>query len=105
MLLALHHGYRVVAHDRRGHGRSTQVSEGNDMNHYADDLAELIAERVGPPDNAYRSVRSHRKPTDGIAFWNPRFQDNTHSHSRDPVESVRSVARILWRRSWIWKRR
>jgi non-heme chloroperoxidase len=31
----------VIAHDRRGHGRSAQVSEGNDMNHYADDLAEL----------------------------------------------------------------
>jgi non-heme chloroperoxidase len=41
MLFVLDHGYRVVAHDRRGHGRSAQVSEGNDMNHYADDLAEL----------------------------------------------------------------
>jgi non-heme chloroperoxidase len=37
----LHHGYRVIAHDRRGHGRSAQVSAGNDMDHYADDLAEL----------------------------------------------------------------
>jgi non-heme chloroperoxidase len=37
----LHHGYRVIAHDRRGHGRSAQVSEGNDMDHYADDLADL----------------------------------------------------------------
>jgi non-heme chloroperoxidase len=41
MLFFLHHGYRVIAHDRRGHGRSAQVSEGNDMDHYADDLAEL----------------------------------------------------------------
>ncbi len=41
MLFFLHHGYRVIAHDRRGHGRSAQVSEGNDMNHYADDLADL----------------------------------------------------------------
>jgi non-heme chloroperoxidase len=39
MLFFLYHGYRVIAHDRRGHGRSAQVSEGNDMNHYADDLA------------------------------------------------------------------
>jgi pimeloyl-ACP methyl ester carboxylesterase len=31
MLFFLHHGYRVIAHDRRGHGRSGQVSEGNDM--------------------------------------------------------------------------
>jgi non-heme chloroperoxidase len=36
-------GYRVIAHDRRGHGRSTQTSEGNDMDHYADDLATLTA--------------------------------------------------------------
>ena len=43
MLFFLHHGYRVIAHDRRGHGRSSQVSEGNDVNHYADDLAQLTA--------------------------------------------------------------
>ncbi|OHV78678.1 alpha/beta fold hydrolase [Rhizobium sp. LCM 4573] len=35
-------GYRVVAHDRRGHGRSDQTWDGNDMDHYADDLSELI---------------------------------------------------------------
>jgi non-heme chloroperoxidase len=35
-------GYRVVTHDRRGHGRSSQPWEGNDMDHYADDLAQLI---------------------------------------------------------------
>lgn len=35
-------GYRVVAHDRRGHGRSSQPWDGNDMDHYADDLAQLI---------------------------------------------------------------
>src|SRR3989454_2093179 len=42
MLFLAQHGYRVVAHDRRGHGRSSQVSSGNDMNGYADDLAALI---------------------------------------------------------------
>jgi non-heme chloroperoxidase len=36
------HGYRVIAHDRRGHGRSQQTWYGNDMDSYADDLAELI---------------------------------------------------------------
>jgi non-heme chloroperoxidase len=36
------HGYRAIAHDRRGHGRSSQPWGGNDMDHYADDLAELI---------------------------------------------------------------
>lgn len=35
-------GYRCIAHDRRGHGRSSQPSDGNDMDTYADDLAELI---------------------------------------------------------------
>jgi non-heme chloroperoxidase len=35
-------GYRVIAHDRRGHGRSTQTWDGNDMDTYADDLAQLI---------------------------------------------------------------
>jgi non-heme chloroperoxidase len=43
MLFFLHHGYRVIAHDRRGNGRSAQVNEGYDMDHYADDLAELTA--------------------------------------------------------------
>ena len=36
------HGYRAIAHDRRGHGRSSQPWDGNDMDHYADDLADLI---------------------------------------------------------------
>ena len=43
MLFFLQHGYRVVAHDRRGHGRSTQTSGGHDMDHYADDLAAVTA--------------------------------------------------------------
>ena len=43
LLLFLHHGYGVIAHDRRGHGRSTQTADGHDMDHYADDLAALTA--------------------------------------------------------------
>ena len=43
MLFFLGKGYRVIAHDRRGHGRSTQVADGHDMDHYADDLAALTA--------------------------------------------------------------
>lgn len=42
MLFLADKGYRVVAHDRRGHGRSSQPWEGNDMDHYADDLATVI---------------------------------------------------------------
>jgi non-heme chloroperoxidase len=41
MLFFGQRGYRVIAHDRRGHGRSTQTWDGNDMNTYADDLAAL----------------------------------------------------------------
>src|SRR6202030_1644586 len=43
MMFFLQHGYRVIAHDRRGHGRSTQTATGHDMDHYADDLAALTA--------------------------------------------------------------
>src|SRR4029077_13902450 len=39
MMFFLNHGYRVIAHERRGHGRSSQVADGDDMDHYADDLA------------------------------------------------------------------
>src|ERR1700749_2671381 len=39
MLFFLNHGFRVIAHDRRGHGRSSQVADNHDMDHYADDLA------------------------------------------------------------------
>lgn len=42
MLFFLSKGYRVVAHDRRGHGRSAQVSEGHDMDHYAADAAAVV---------------------------------------------------------------
>jgi non-heme chloroperoxidase len=42
MLFLVQKGFRVVAHDRRGHGRSTQASSGNDMNGYAEDLAAVI---------------------------------------------------------------
>jgi len=41
MMFFLKNGYRVIAHDRRGHGRSSQVDGGHDMDHYADDLAAL----------------------------------------------------------------
>ena len=42
MIFLAGHGYRCIAHDRRGHGRSSQPWDGNDMDHYADDMAELL---------------------------------------------------------------
>ena len=42
MIFLADQGYRVIAHDRRGHGRSSQPWDGNDMDHYADDLAAVI---------------------------------------------------------------
>jgi non-heme chloroperoxidase len=42
MLFFLHKGYRVIAHDRRGHGRSSQVGDGHDMDHYAADIAAVV---------------------------------------------------------------
>ena len=43
MLFFVSKGFRVIAHDRRGHGRSSQVADGHDMDHYADDLATVTA--------------------------------------------------------------
>src|SRR5260370_17033247 len=43
MLFFGQHGCRVIAHDRRGHGRSSQTGGGHDMDHYPDDLAALTA--------------------------------------------------------------
>lgn len=43
LMFFLAQGYRVIAHDRRGHGRSSQGAEGHDMDHYADDLAALTS--------------------------------------------------------------
>lgn len=42
LLFFLKEGFRVVAHDRRGHGRSSQVWDGHDMDHYADDVVEVV---------------------------------------------------------------
>src|SRR5205085_3977599 len=49
MLFFVGKGYRVVAHDRRGHGRSSQVGEGHDMDHYTADVAAVV-EHLGLRD-------------------------------------------------------
>ena len=67
MLFLAQHGFRVVAHDRRGHGRSSQACSGNDMDGYADDLAAVIEAldlkdvmTRGPLDRRRRSRPLHR---------------------------------------------
>ena len=62
MFFLASHGYRCIAHDRRGHGRSSQPWNGNDMDTYADDLAELVEaarpERRDPCRPLHRRRRS-----------------------------------------------
>src|SRR4026209_2287626 len=77
MLYFLGQGYRVVAHDRRGHGRSSQVSDGHDMDHYAADAAAgvkplnlqnptPIAHPTGGGE-ATRYVARHGQPQERVA--------------------------------------
>jgi non-heme chloroperoxidase len=80
MLFFLNHGYRVIAHDRRGHGRSAQTGDGHDMDHYADDLAELTAHldlknaiHVGHSTGGGEVVRYIRAPR-----RKPRVQGGHH---------------------------
>ncbi|MBC2658275.1 alpha/beta hydrolase [Pseudomonas sp. MSSRFD41] len=75
MLFFLKHGFRVVAHDRRGHGRSSQVWDGHDMDHYADDVAAVVkhlgvqkAVHVGHSTGGGEVVRYiARHPEDAVA--------------------------------------
>ena len=77
LLYFLAKGYRVVAHDRRGHGRSTQVGDGHDMDHYAADAAAVV-EHLGLRDavhvghstgggEATRYVARHGQPQGRVA--------------------------------------
>ena len=66
MMFFLKHGYRVIAHDRRGHGRSSQTADGHDVDHYADDLAALIAKLVR---NA--TLKLYQGYPDGMCTTNP----------------------------------
>jgi len=75
MLFFLAQGFRVVAHDRRGHGRSSQVWDGHDMDHYADDVAAVVehlgtqgAVHVGHSTGGGEVVRyMTRYPNDKVA--------------------------------------
>jgi len=71
MMFFLHHGYRVIAHDRRGHGRSSQVGSGNDMAHWVEDLAALT-EHLGLRDAVHIG---HSTGGGEVARYVARYQD------------------------------
>ena len=60
MMFFLNHGFRVIAHDRRGHGRSTQTADGHDMDHYADDHRRRQALPAFVKPASFRGARKHR---------------------------------------------
>ena len=59
MMFYLGNGFRMIAHDRRGHGRSTQTGGSHDMNHYADDLAAMTA-HLGMPTTKADTINGDR---------------------------------------------
>ncbi len=65
-------GYRCIAHDRRGHGRSSQPWNGNDMDTYADDLAELVAD--ARPEGRHPRRPLHRRRRSRPLHRPPRHQ-------------------------------
>ena len=67
MLFFLNHGYRVIAHDRRGHGRSSQTGDGHDMDHYADDLA--AADGASRSEERRSRRPFHRRRRGGALSW------------------------------------
>jgi non-heme chloroperoxidase len=69
MLFFVQHGYRVVGIDRRGHGRSSQVSDGHDMDHYAADTAAVV-EHLDLQHRSYRPF--HRRRRSGPLCRAPR---------------------------------
>ena len=103
MLFLAAHGYRCIAHDRRGHGRSSQPWNGNDMDTYADDLAELI-ETLDLKDVASdRLLRGRRRS--GPLYRPPRYQPGGQGRAdlcrpaADAENGRQSPAACRWRSS------
>ena len=104
MFFLASHGYRCIAHDRRGHGRSSQPWNGNDMDTYADDLAELVnhldlknAIHVGHSTGGgevarYYLTTRHETSCQSSANWRC-----TTAHAEDSCESGRHANRSFQR--------
>jgi non-heme chloroperoxidase len=64
MLFFLSKGYRVIAHERRGHGRSSQVGEGHDINHYAADASAVAQRMMGSAKAHYEGIKAFSETED-----------------------------------------
>ena len=100
MLFLAANGFRSIAHDRRGHGRSTQTWDGNDMDTYADDLATLIDTLDLTRRRAGRVLHRRRRggPVRRPARHRPGGQDRAGLrgaavHAADPGQSRRGADR------------
>jgi len=87
MMFFLNNGFRVFAHDRRGHGRSTQTATGHDMDHYADDLAILtehlnLKNAVHVGHSFYGFNRPGAKVSEGIIqnWWRQGMMGGAKAH-------------------------
>jgi alpha-beta hydrolase superfamily lysophospholipase len=105
MLFLSAHGYRTIAHDRRGHGRSDQPSGGNDMNTYADDLATLI-EALDLRDVVLISaipplmLRTEANPT----VCRPRRSTKFAAACSPTGRNITGCCRAVFRRQPAWRR-
>ena len=95
MLFFLSHGYRVIAHDRRGHGRSSQTGDGHDMDHYADDLAALT-EHLNLKNHSRRPF--HRRRRGGAlsrTAWREPGGEGGH-HQRGAAADAEDAGQSWW---------
>ena len=107
LLFFLGKGYRVIAHDRRGHGRSSQTADGHDMDHYADDLAAVTSHldlqnaiHVGHSTGGgevvhYRAACPRRRSTTSRRSLPPTARSSTAPSRRGPSTTTTGPARSL----------
>ena len=100
MLYFVAQGYRVIAHDRRGHGRSSQVGDGHDMDHYAADTAAVVAASRParrrphrPFDRRRRGDALCRAPRPGPCRQAGAHRSRAADHGEDTDQSRRTVHR------------
>ena len=102
MFFLASHGYRCIAHDRRGHGRSSQPWHGNDMDTYADDLAELVEKldlkRRHPCRSLHRRRRSrplYRPPRHEARGQGRADRRGAAADAQDASQSRRHADRVF----------